>query len=88
MVLNSKLLIQQAENTVTLISELAEVVAQEKLLLEEGLELLRTISILEVKFHGTITLMSSVSFMSYFFQKYEELKDEGILIAIIYVKPL
>ncbi|XP_041003995.1 QWRF motif-containing protein 3 [Juglans microcarpa x Juglans regia] len=38
-----------AENTVTLISELAEVVAQEKLLLEEGLELFRTISILELR---------------------------------------
>ncbi|KAF5481205.1 hypothetical protein F2P56_001874 [Juglans regia] len=38
-----------AENTVTLISELAEVVAQEKLLLEEALELFRTISILELQ---------------------------------------
>lgn len=48
--LTLKLFLQQAENTVTLLSELAEVVAQEKLLLEECLELCRTISTLEVKY--------------------------------------
>jgi hypothetical protein len=41
---------QQAENTVTLLSELAEVVAQEKLLLEECIELCKTVSTLEVKY--------------------------------------
>ncbi|XP_015880760.3 QWRF motif-containing protein 3 [Ziziphus jujuba] len=38
-----------AEKNVLLLSELADVVAQEKLLLEESLELLRTISILEIQ---------------------------------------
>lgn len=49
MELTLKLFLQQAENNVTLLSELAEVVAQEKLLLEECLELCRAISTLEVK---------------------------------------
>lgn len=44
-----KLFVQQAEKNVLLLSELADVVAQEKLLLEECIELFRTISILEVK---------------------------------------
>ena len=48
--LNFKLLLQQAEKNVALLSKLAKVVAQEKLLLEEFLELLRTISTLEVKY--------------------------------------
>ncbi|XP_038993156.1 QWRF motif-containing protein 3-like [Hibiscus syriacus] len=37
------------EKTVSLVSELAEVVAQEKLLLEECIELFRMISILEIQ---------------------------------------
>lgn len=48
--LNFKLWLQQAEKNVALLSKLAKVVAQEKLLLEEFLELLRTISTLEVKY--------------------------------------
>lgn len=56
----------QAENTVTLRSKLAEVVTQERLLLEEGLELFRTIYTLTVRFHENY-FRSSVSFMSYFF---------------------
>lgn len=39
---------EQAEQTASLLSELAEVVAQEKLLSDECLELCRTISTLEV----------------------------------------
>lgn len=39
----------QAEKTQALLSELAKVVAQEKLLVEECLELFKMISILEVK---------------------------------------
>lgn len=41
-------MVPQIEKTVSLVSELAEAVAQEKLLLEECLELFRMISILEV----------------------------------------
>lgn len=48
--LNFKLLLQQAEKTVVLLSKLAKVVAQEKLVLEHCLELLRTISALEVRY--------------------------------------
>lgn len=48
--LNFKLLLQQAEKTVVLLSKLAKVVAQEKLVLEHCLELLRTISTLEVRY--------------------------------------
>lgn len=40
--------VNQAEKTMTLISELAKVVRQEKALLQEFLELLRIISTLEV----------------------------------------
>ncbi|KAJ6885204.1 QWRF motif-containing protein 3 [Populus alba x Populus x berolinensis] len=39
----------QAEQTVALLSELAEVVAQEKLLVEECLELLQTVSALQIQ---------------------------------------
>ncbi|KAJ6885258.1 hypothetical protein NC652_032065 [Populus alba x Populus x berolinensis] len=39
----------KAEQTVALLSELAEVVAQEKLLVEECLELLQTVSALQVE---------------------------------------
>lgn len=41
-------ILEQAEQTVPLLSELAKVVAQEKLLLEECLDLSQTISTLEV----------------------------------------
>lgn len=41
-------ILEQAEQTVPLLSELAKVVAQEKLLLEECLVLSKTISTLEV----------------------------------------
>lgn len=47
--LTSILLHQQAEKTVSLLSQLAEVVVQEKLLIEECLELLQTVSELEVQ---------------------------------------
>lgn len=40
--------VKQAEKTLTMISELAKVVRQEKALLQEFLELLRIISTLEV----------------------------------------
>lgn len=46
--LTLKLILEQAEQTASLLSELAEVVAQEKLLSDECLELCRTISTLEV----------------------------------------
>ncbi|KAJ6885187.1 hypothetical protein NC652_032012 [Populus alba x Populus x berolinensis] len=39
----------EAEQTVALLSELADVVAQEKLLVEECLELLQTVSALQVE---------------------------------------
>ncbi|TYI51200.1 hypothetical protein E1A91_D12G158600v1 [Gossypium mustelinum] len=42
-------MVPQIEKTVSVVSELAEVVAQEKLLLEECLELFRMISILEIQ---------------------------------------
>lgn len=50
-ILNVVYFFQQTEETVSLMSELAEVVAQEKLLVDECHELLRNISNLEVNFN-------------------------------------
>lgn len=47
--LTLKLLHHQAEKTATLLSQIAAVIAQEKLLLEECQEIFQTIPILEVK---------------------------------------
>jgi hypothetical protein len=46
---NLEILPYQAEQSVALLSQLAEVVAQEKLLVEECLELLQTVSALQVE---------------------------------------
>ncbi|TYG41317.1 hypothetical protein ES288_D12G166400v1 [Gossypium darwinii] len=61
-------MVPQIEKTVSVVSELAEVVAQEKLLLEECLELFRMISILEAEAMNDLFSSS--------FKKYSDLKQQ------------
>ncbi|KAK8493673.1 hypothetical protein V6N12_000658 [Hibiscus sabdariffa] len=64
------------EKTVSLVSELAEVVAQEKLLLEECIELFRMISILEAR-NETVNLDE-------FFEDVDNVKDDMRVVEQVY----
>ena len=64
--LKLKFLHKQADKTAELLSELAEVVAQEKLLLEEIYDLFRTICVLEVTAINFSQCLINFFFLLYF----------------------